>query len=115
MLKPCSSLAQKGLHRAAACLVGAALLAVALAPSGCGGRRDLPDDPNLETFIKASSECVFVDRAFSQEPDLLRQEMAEVEFPADWKRLVDSLLAAYGTEPAFWYDVYSRIVEQSRS
>ena len=93
------------------CLAG---LALALLGAGCGERRSLPKDANLDIFIRVSARCVFVDRAFSREPELAREELAQVEFPADWKLLVDSLLTAHGSDPAFWHRVYTQIVERSR-
>jgi len=61
-----------------------------------------------------SAECVSVDRAYSHDPELAKEELAQVELPAAWKQLVDSLIAAHGSDPGFWYDVYTQIVERSR-
>jgi hypothetical protein len=95
-------------------LVGVAAIALEFLAAGCGERGSLPKDANLDTFIKVSAQCVFVDRAFSREPELAREELGQVQFPANWKQLVDSLIAAHGSDPAFWHDVYTKIVERSR-
>ena len=95
-------------------LIGLVGLALVLLTAGCGERRNLPKDANLDTFITVSAKCVSVDRAFSHEPELAREELAQVEFPAAWRELVDSLIAAHGSDPGLWYDVYTQIVERSR-
>jgi hypothetical protein len=95
-------------------LVGLAALVLVVLTAGCGEGRSLPKDANLDTFIRVSAKCVSVDRAFSHDPELAREELAQVEFPAAWKQLVDSLIAAHGSDPSFWYDVYTQIVERSR-
>lgn len=80
----------------------------------CSTTTDLPDDPNLETYIRVSARCAYVDRAFSNDPDLFGEEIKGVDLPSSWKALSDSLIAAHGTDARFWYQVYSRIMEISR-
>jgi hypothetical protein len=82
--------------------------------AGCARRQELPKDENLETFIEISSRCAYVERAFSHEPDVFREELRDLEFPPGWDALVDSLVDTYGTDPDFWYKVYTEIVERSR-
>jgi len=65
-------------------------------------------------YINVSARCAYIDRAFANDPDLFNEELARVTFPSDWKTLADSLLAAYGSDPTFWFRVYTAIVEQSR-
>lgn len=90
-----------------------ALLA-ALLLAGCSGRDNLPKDANLELYIATSAKCAYVDRAFSNDPELFREEIAEVNLPENWKAISDSLLDAYGSDVRFWYRVYSEIAERSR-
>jgi hypothetical protein len=80
----------------------------------CSRTDNLPDDPNLEIFIETSARCAYVERAFSHEPDVLENELRNLEFPPGWEDLVDSLLNTYGADPEFWYMVYTEIVERSR-
>jgi len=56
-----------------------------------------------------------VERAFASDPELFKEEMAKIDFPPDWKELVDSLVKAYGTDAGFWNKVYTEIVERSRN
>jgi hypothetical protein len=88
------------------------LLAIAI--GACSRTGDLPADPRLENYIRVAAGCAYADRAFSADPGLFQQEIAEIGLPPDWKALSDSLIAKYGTDPRFWYRVYSRILEQSR-
>jgi hypothetical protein len=80
----------------------------------CSDRRELPDDQHLETFIRTMARCAYVERAFSGNPDMLARELGEVDIPAGWPELVDSLLATYGGDPDFWQSVYDEILERSR-
>jgi hypothetical protein len=91
-----------------------AILAIALMPFACTGRRELPDDPNLEIFMETLSKCAYLDRAYSGSPDIFKQEIAGVDLPENWPGLVDSLMGAYGRDPDFWFEVYSQIVERSK-
>ena len=91
------------------CLVGSSL-----ACCGCESRDRLPEDADLGSFIEVSSKCAYTERASSHDEDLFRQEMANIEFPADWEQTVDSLLSIHGAEADFWYEVYSEISRRSR-
>lgn len=85
-----------------------------LAAAGCSEKMSLPRDPNLDTFIRVSAKCAYIDRAFSHDPEGAQEELAQVQFPANWKEIVDSLITAHGSDPAFWSEVYTQIVERSR-
>jgi hypothetical protein len=89
--------------------------ALVCALAGCSSKQGLPNDPNLEKFIDVSARCSYVERAFAGDPDLFKEEMAKIDFPPNWKELVDSLIARYGTDAAFWDKVYTEIVERSRN
>jgi hypothetical protein len=100
-------------------LIAALALAIALAAlaafaCSCSKSKGLPEDPNLELYIDVTARCAYADRAFSNDPELFREEIAEVNLPEDWKEISDSLLAAYGADVEFWYQVYTRILERSR-
>ena len=98
-------------------LVLALVVALLVASSGLGGcarEKKLPEDPRLERFIALSARCAFVDRAFANDPELYKEELAEVNLPPDWKALVDSLLETYGTDADFWSLVYTEILNRSR-
>ena len=94
--------------------VVAAALAALCALLACSRSADLPRDANLETCITVSARCAYVDRAFSSDPGLFAEEIRAVNLPASWKALSDSLIATHGTDARFWYQVYSRIVQESR-
>jgi hypothetical protein len=81
---------------------------------GCGDSIELPDDPDLEVFIRTMAACARVERAYSGNPVMLEREMAAVDFPPLWEELVDSLLATYGGQPEFWEAVYTEILARSR-
>ena len=89
-------------------------LAFLFAAGACSKEQNLPKDPNLELYINVSARCAYIDRAYANDPDLFRDELARVTFPSDWVALTDSLLAAYGSDPSFWFRVYTTIIEQSR-
>ena len=91
------------------------VLAVAVLVSlSCADSREVPHDDDLDLFIEISARCAYVDRAYSDEKEILESEMSSLAFPPDWCDLVDTLLARYGADPEFWYDVYSEIAEKSR-
>ena len=94
--------------------VDATFLIVFLAVLACANSRELPNDANLEFFIETAARCAYLERAYAHDQNLLSQESGEFRFPANWDSLVDSLISAYGTEPDFWYQVYSEILERSR-
>ena len=87
---------------------------VFLATLACADGRELPEDPNLDLFIETSAKCAYTERAYSHDDDLLSQELAEIDFPADLGAIVDSLLSTYGSDADFWHQVYSEILERSR-
>jgi hypothetical protein len=91
-------------------LVAAAVASVV----ACADRREVPDDPQLEIFIRTMARCAYVDRAYSGNPDMLEREMADIDLPPRWQELVDSLLASYGGDPDLWQTVYEEIMERSR-
>ena len=90
------------------------LMIVVVLSATCSRSDKLPDDPNLEIFIETQARCAYVERAFSHEPDVLEEELRNLEFPPEWEGLADSLLNTYGADPEFWYMVYTEIVERSR-
>ena len=92
----------------------AAVLGAACACVTCSNTADLPHDPNLETYVKVAARCAYVDRAFSDDPGLFAEEIRAIDLPASWRALSDSLIAAHGTDARFWYQVYSRIMQESR-
>jgi hypothetical protein len=80
----------------------------------CADRRELPDDPQLEIFIRTMARCAHIERAYSGNPDMFDREMADIELPPRWQELVDSLMASYGGDPDLWKAVYEEILERSR-
>jgi hypothetical protein len=96
-------------------LPGLLLTVAGLTLLACSTNHDLPEDDTLEVFIRTSSRCAYIERAYSGRKDLLRQEMASVGIPDDWDDIVDSLLSVHGADPDFWYQVYSEISDRSRS
>ena len=91
------------------------LLLAVLVCAGCARNQGLPDDEDLELFIELSSKCVYIDRAYSHKEELREAELAALPFPPNWTELVDTLLARYGTDADFWYEVYSEISDRSRN
>ena len=94
--------------------VDAVVLIVFLAVSGCGESGELPDDADLEFFMDTAARCAYLERAYAHDQDLLSGEIANMSFPAGWDSLVDSLVGTYGTDPYFWHEVYTEILERSR-
>ncbi len=78
-------------------------------------RQELPEDRLLTDFIHVNARCAYIDRAFSQDPVLLREEFEQVKFPDDWDGLVDSLIVRYGTNAEFWHGVFLQILVESQS
>lgn len=89
-------------------------MVVMVALTACTPGEDLPEDETLEALIEKTSECVYVERAYSRQSDLFRSELAEIEFPPNWTAKVDSLLEEYGADADFWFEVFHRISEESR-
>jgi hypothetical protein len=81
----------------------------------CASGDKIADDEDLRTFVEISSRCAFAERAYSRQEDAFRSEIDDLEFPADWGGLVDTLLARHGAEADFWFEVYSEISARSRS
>ena len=94
--------------------IAAAVSVVTLAVLGCSDGGKLPDDPDLEFFMDKAASCAYLERAYSHDEDLLSGEIEGLGFPAEWDSLVDSLVGTYGTDPYFWHQVYSEILERSR-
>lgn len=93
----------------------AAAAAAALCAVGCSSKSEsLPADPQLESYMSISARCAFVDRSFSDDPELRAEEMAAVNLPEDWKARVDSLVTRHGAGARFWYRVYAEILDRSR-
>lgn len=90
------------------------LVSVLLSVLACAESPRLPDDPRLEVFIQTMAACTRVERAYSDNPVMLEREMADIEFPESWDKLVDSLFVTYGGRPDFWQVVYTEILERSR-
>lgn len=100
-------------HKICLAAVLAALLASA-SVGGCSRKHNLPRDANLELYIAKSARCAYVDRAFSNDPELFEEEIADIDLPENWKEISDSLLDVYGPDVEFWYKVYGEILERSR-
>lgn len=90
------------------------LVLASLSLISCDGGSGLPEDADLEAFIEVSARCAYLERAYSARKDLLALEMDDVDLPADWESMVDSLLVRYGADPDFWESVYAEISERSR-
>jgi hypothetical protein len=80
---------------------------------GCADRSGLPDDPRLERYIKGMAECVYAERSYGHDSEVLRMEIEALETPP-LGGLLDSLIADYGNDPEFWMAVYEEIMERSR-
>lgn len=90
------------------------VLVVTLAVLSCSDGGKLPDDPGLEFFMDTAARCAYLERAYAHDEDLLSGEIESILFPAGWDSLVDSLVGTYGTDPYFWHQVYTEILERSR-
>jgi hypothetical protein len=94
--------------------VDAIVLIVFLAVLGCTESGELPEDADLEFFMETAARCAYLERAYGHDEDLLNGEIEGLGFPADWDSLVDSLVRTHGTDPDFWQEVYTEILERSR-
>lgn len=90
------------------------LAAALVCMTACSDSTDLPQDPELEVFIKTMARCANIERAYSGNPAMMRRELEEIEAGVEWQETVDHLLAAYGGDPDFWQSVYDEILERSR-
>jgi hypothetical protein len=88
------------------------LFAIAIA---CADGGDIPEDPDLDRFMETASQCVYIERAYSRDEDMLRQELGDVQLPADLDSLLETLLETHGAEPSLWSRVYSQILEDSQN
>jgi hypothetical protein len=87
---------------------------IAVLLGSCSRDSGLPEDKDLEMFIRYSARCAYLERAYSDRELILRQEIEEIELPPDWEVTVDSLLIRYGAEPDFWQEVFAEISDRSR-
>jgi hypothetical protein len=94
-------------------VVGTVLI-VFLSVLGCTDSGKLPEDADLEFFIETAARYAYLERAYADDEDLLRGEIESLSFPAGWDSLVDSLISTYGSDPDFWHEVYTEILERSR-
>jgi len=94
--------------------VAAIVLIMFLTVPGCTDSAKLPQDADLEFFMNTAARCAYIERAYAHDQDMLNMEIEELGFPADWDSLVDSLVSTYGTDPGFWHQVFTEILERSR-
>jgi hypothetical protein len=89
-------------------------LATCIVLAGCGSGPAPPRDENLTAFMETFAECARLSRKYSDDEDVLSDELAQVDFPENWSELVDSLAARYGGDVDFWTRTFIEISETSR-
>ncbi len=92
----------------AKCLLGLGLVLAACSPPSAP-----VGDGRLDTFVQVFSECARISRVYSDDPDMLSDELRQVRFPGNWAELVDSLTASHG-DVDFWIDTFDEISARAR-
>lgn len=90
------------------------LVVTCIVLAGCGPGPAPPRDENLTAFMETFAECARLSRKYSDDADMLSDELAQVDFPEDWSGLVDSLAARYGGDVDFWTRTFIEISDTSR-
>ncbi len=79
----------------------------------CSRNAGVPDQPDIQRFIEAASAGIYVESAYAHDPEILASELDDIQWPGDFEAFADSLLERYGSDPEFWYPVFSAILEKS--
>jgi hypothetical protein len=69
---------------------------------------------DLAEFVEVFSECARIYRVYSDSPEMLSDELAQVDFPENWEEMADSLIARYGGDVDFWIATFNEISSRSR-
>jgi len=80
----------------------------------CSRSVSVPEEPDLRRYIEATATGINLELSYSDMPELLSSELESSPWPEDLEALADSLLKRYGSDPDLWYEIYSRILTESR-
>jgi hypothetical protein len=72
------------------------------------------EDEDLALFVQTFAGCARVYRMYSNDGEMMSDELALIGFPPNWLDLTDSLLASYGGDIGFWSATFAEIDERSR-
>jgi hypothetical protein len=81
--------------------------------AACSSTRPVEDE-ELSTFVETFATCAQTYRMYSDDPEMLADELSQVKFPENWQGLVDSLTARYDGDVAFWSLTFRDIADRSR-
>ena len=90
------------------------ICATCLIVMACSSGTPPAEHEDIDTFVGTFSECARVYRVFSENDSTRADELAQVEFPADWTVMVDSLASYYGGDVEFWLGTFNDIANRSR-
>ena len=90
------------------------LLALSLVLAACSPAAPPEEHEDLEVFVEAFSECARLYRVHSEDPEMLSDELSQIDFPEEWKDMVDSLTTHYSGEVDFWIETFAEISARSR-
>lgn len=90
------------------------LFALSLILLACSPAAPPEEHEDLEEFIEIFSECGRIYRVNVDDPEMLADELRQVDFPEDWEAMVDSLTAYYEGDVDFWIGTFNEISARSR-
>ncbi|MGD9141145.1 MAG: hypothetical protein PVJ42_06345 [bacterium] len=90
------------------------LFALSLILLACSPTAPPEEHENLERFMETFSECARIYRVHADDPEMLADELRQVDFPENWKAMADSLTAYYEGDVDFWIETFNEISTRSR-
>jgi hypothetical protein len=90
------------------------LLALSLVLAACSPAAPPGEHEDLEAFVETFAECARLYRVHSDDPEMLSDELSQLDFPEEWKGMVDSLTTYYSGDVDFWTETFAEISARSR-
>lgn len=90
------------------------LFALSLILLTCSPAAPPAEHDNLEEFMETFVECGRIYRMHADDPEMLADELRQVDFPDDWKAMADSLTTYYESDVDFWIDTFNEISARAR-
>jgi outer membrane biogenesis lipoprotein LolB len=90
------------------------LLVLSLVLTACSTSTPPEEHEDLDAFMETFSECARIYRVHSEDAEMLSDELQQVDFPENWKEMVDSLTVFYSGDLGFWIETFNEISARSR-
>lgn len=90
------------------------VFALSLIVMACSPAAPPTEHEDLAAFMEVFSECTRTYRVYSDDEEMLADELAQVDFPENWHEMVDTLTTYYGGDVDFWIATFNEISSRSR-